>query len=294
MNLSLPSDRNFEVYHQVKIGGVSLRAAAKAFGISAHRVQEICQQVEAWYEANAAEWARDYDPQTQALAAWRINLLVLDHLYRQAVRAWHGLTEPEMIESAGPCEVVRRDALGQPRYLSLAARLTFQKSLVATAMAKLPREWFERVTKQDAETARLAKLAGDILSASSVEEMMQAADAAEVACEVGDEAAALTPASHAEVVNSPPVRVFAPQTLSEAPSAEQAEVVTEELETVCDDIETLSDAAQERETDDSDPLRSRRPTRRERRKRARQLEQALAKSRAGGSGSGGKRLAKMG
>jgi hypothetical protein len=300
MNLSLPSDRNFEVYHEVKMGGLSLRAAAKVFGVSAHRVQEICQQVEAWYAANMADWARSYDPETQAVAAWRKNLLVLDQLFTQTMRAWHGATEPEPIETPKSGEPIRREDFGQSRYVNLAARLTYQKSLVATAMAKLPREWFERAAKQDAETARLARLAGDIMSASSAEEMLQAADAAHVAEEVSDvrdvndEACVLAPAREPEGVCSPPVRVFAPHTTSDAPSANEAEVVTEDTTVVCDDFETLDEEAEVHKTDDSDPLRSRRQTRRERKKRARLLEQALAKSREGGSGGGGKRLAKMG
>ena len=300
MNLALPSDRNFEVYHEVKMGGLSLRAAAKVFGVSAHRVQEICQQVEAWYAANMADWARSYDPETAAVAAWRNNLFVLDQLYKQTMRAWHGATEPESIEPPKPGEPIRREDFGQSRYMNLAARLTYQKSLVATAMAKLPREWFERAAMQDAETARLARLAGGILSATSVEEVLHAADAAQVAEEVrdvgdiSDEACVVSPAPKAEEAYSPPVRVFAPHTSSEASSADEAEVVTEEMATVCDDLEAADDPMDESKTDDSDPLRSRRQTRRERKKRARLLQQALAQSRGGGSGGGGKRLAKMG
>ena len=78
MKRSLPSEQNFTIYHEVTFGGYSLREAAAMFQISATRIAEICQQIEDWYEQSTPEWARDYDPELKALAAWRMTLVGLD------------------------------------------------------------------------------------------------------------------------------------------------------------------------------------------------------------------------
>jgi hypothetical protein len=137
MLLPTPSPRNLEIYNHVRHRGRSLRDAADEFNLSATRISEICAQVERWYAATMPEWAAHLNRESAALAAWRTHQQRLEQFYADVLEAWQ-LTKTDITKRAVP-------GFGDPRCLLLALRLSLQQCAAATAIAKLPAEWFAKV-----------------------------------------------------------------------------------------------------------------------------------------------------
>jgi hypothetical protein len=122
MRLILPSERKFEVYHAVETDQLSRREAARRFGLSPTRVQQIVADVKHFIARHGGEDVLNIEPQMLELASLRLCHERLSHLYRTTMRLSQGLDS--------------RDTSAYVRLLQTAARLTIDQAKVAGRIGK--------------------------------------------------------------------------------------------------------------------------------------------------------------
>jgi len=122
MRLILPSERKFEVYHAVETDQLSRREAARRFGLSPTRVQQIVVDVKQFIAQHGSEDVLNIAPQMLELASLRLCHERLSHLYRTTMRLSQGLDSGE--------------TSAYVRLLQTAARLTIDQAKVAGRIGK--------------------------------------------------------------------------------------------------------------------------------------------------------------
>jgi hypothetical protein len=120
-----PSERDFQVFEEVVIGGASTRAAAVMFGVSQTRIVQVRQRVAEWMGAEVPPTPRLTPLQRLRLAA-HIAEQRADFLYSQAMEGWRASQQPLTSVCRGRLgeETRTRASHGDTRYLLAAMRIT--------------------------------------------------------------------------------------------------------------------------------------------------------------------------
>lgn len=142
MTITVPSPRNFEIFHAVQTLQMSRRGAAEVFGISPTRVQQIVTEVKHFViRHGSAEVLGDADEDLEK-AALRLCYERLNYMFYSAMHVWRG--------SQGELTVVRRSgaketsttapAFGAVRVFHAAMKAAVEQTKVAKVLANLLRE----------------------------------------------------------------------------------------------------------------------------------------------------------
>ena len=142
MTITVPSPRNFEIFHAVQTLQMSRRGAAEVFGISPTRVQQIVTEVKHFViRHGSAEVLGDADEDLEK-AALRLCYERLNYMFYSAMHVWRG--------SQGELTVVRRSgakessttapAFGAVQVFHAAMKAAVEQTKVAKVLANLLRE----------------------------------------------------------------------------------------------------------------------------------------------------------
>jgi hypothetical protein len=133
-----PSERDFQVFEEVVIGGASTRAAAALFGVSQTRIVQVRQRVAEWMGAEVPPTPRLTLLQRLRLAA-HIAEQRADFLYSQAMDGWRASQQPQTSVCRGRLgeETRTRDRHGDPRYLLAAMRITERQVQLSGTIRKV-------------------------------------------------------------------------------------------------------------------------------------------------------------
>jgi hypothetical protein len=140
-----PSERDFQVFEEVVIGGASTRAAAALFGVSQTRIVQVRQRVAEWIGAEVPPTPRLTPLQRLRLAA-HIAEQRADFLYSKAMDGWRASQQPLTSICRGRLgeETRTRERHGDPRYLMAAMRITERQVNLAGTIRKVLVEAEER------------------------------------------------------------------------------------------------------------------------------------------------------
>jgi hypothetical protein len=130
-----PSGRDFEVFEHVVTDGGTTRSAAHEFKISQTRVCQIMERVRAWMDEVSPAPADEQETKKQLQLAEGLAADRLDSLYSQAMTGWRsseGEVERVRIGAWGEKLTTRTTSHGDPRYLTVAARLALMRSKIAS------------------------------------------------------------------------------------------------------------------------------------------------------------------
>ena len=133
-----PSERDFQVFEEVVIGGASTRAAAAMFGVSQTRIVQVRQRVAEWMGAEVPPTPRLTPLQRLRLAA-HIAEGRADFLYSQAMDGWRASQQPLTSVCHGRLgeETRTRERHGDPRYLFAAMRISERQMRLAGTIQKV-------------------------------------------------------------------------------------------------------------------------------------------------------------
>jgi len=134
-----PSERDFQVYEAVVIGGASTRHAADEFGISQTRIVQIRKLVAEWIGKSVPANA-ELTPFQRLRVAADIAERRADWLYSQAMEGWRGSQKPQATICRGRMsgEVhTLRDRHGDPRYLLAAMRISERQVHLSGTICKV-------------------------------------------------------------------------------------------------------------------------------------------------------------
>jgi hypothetical protein len=130
-----PSGRDFEVFEHVTVDGGTTRSAAQEFKISQTRVCQVLERVRDWLDEVAPATADEQVTKKHLQLAEGLAADRLDSLYSQAMTGWRSSAgEVERVRIAGWGEklTTRTTSHGDPRYLTVAARLALMRSKIAS------------------------------------------------------------------------------------------------------------------------------------------------------------------
>lgn len=169
MKVSVPSERNFEIYHAVCTQGMSRREAAAIYELSSTRVHQIVEQVR-FYLANFGSPELMFTPpEFTELGALRISYDRLSFLYTLLMRKW------QQSEMPRPTAGENGEAAAAPRTLPPLGgnlRLVQQALRVMVEQTKIA----GRMTQVHAQLVSFNFLS----EKEPVEEVIEAADDAEL------------------------------------------------------------------------------------------------------------------
>jgi hypothetical protein len=142
MTITVPSPRNFEIFHAVQTLQMSRRGAAEVFGISPTRVQQIVTEVKRFViRHGSVEIVGDAEEDLEK-AALRLCYERLNYMFYSAMHVWRG--------SQGELTVVRRcgaketsttaPSFGAVRVFHAAMKAAIEQTKVAKVLANLLRE----------------------------------------------------------------------------------------------------------------------------------------------------------
>jgi hypothetical protein len=127
-----PSERDFDVFSLVIVGGQTTREAAAQFKISQTRVCQIVERVQAW-QAEVLPAESPLSEERQLRMGKHVAAARLDHLYGETMEAWRrsqGESKKTRNARFGDEVTTTTISSGDPKYLLAAMRL-------ATAQAEL-------------------------------------------------------------------------------------------------------------------------------------------------------------
>lgn len=146
MTISVPSPRNFEIFHAVQTLQMSRRGAAEVFGISPTRVQQIVAEVKHFVIRHGSAEVLGPADEDLEKAALRLCYERLNYMFYSAMHVWRG--------SQGELTVVRRTgaketsttapAFGAVRVFHAAMKAAVEQTKVAKVLAGLLREERDR------------------------------------------------------------------------------------------------------------------------------------------------------
>jgi hypothetical protein len=147
-----PSERDFQVFEEVVIGGTSTRAAAAQFGVSQTRIVQVRNRVAEWMGAEVPPTPRLTPLQRLRLAA-HIAEQRADFLYSKAMDGWRASQQPLTSVCRGRLgeESRTRERHGDPRYLLAAMRITERQVQLSGTIRKVLVEAEEREGEAPAE-----------------------------------------------------------------------------------------------------------------------------------------------
>lgn len=122
MRVNIPDERKFEIYHAVETQLVSRREAARRFGISPTRVQQIVSDVQTFVVRHGGDALLTMPAAFLELGALNVCHEKLQFFYSQIIRQWRS----EMNQGANSV-----------RLLQAAARLSIEQAKLAGRIAKV-------------------------------------------------------------------------------------------------------------------------------------------------------------
>ena len=143
MRVTLPSERNFEIYHAAVTEQMARRDVAARFGLSLTRVQQIVTQVEHFVREHGHERLRCDSPERLELSSLRLCYDQVDHFQKMVMRSYHALNEQGA------------SVVAQCRLLQTATRLCIDLTRVAGRIAKAQCALLEAGTIERAEVERV-------------------------------------------------------------------------------------------------------------------------------------------
>ncbi|HTN76780.1 MAG TPA: hypothetical protein VL096_16085 [Pirellulaceae bacterium] len=147
MQLVVPSERNFEIFHAVETHGLSRREAALKFDISPTRVQQVVEQVRYYVAQFGSEELRFAPPQFAELGSLRLCYERMRHVYGQLMRAWHESQQlPVPSTTASKAELPSDPAMnmktlatagGNLKPLQQAMKIAVEQTKIAARMSQV-------------------------------------------------------------------------------------------------------------------------------------------------------------
>lgn len=131
MRADVPSERNFEVYHAVETYKLTRREAAKRFGISPTRVQQIVVDVKEFLCDHGSVELLNIPPADVELASLRVCYERLNHFYTKVIRQFNTL---ELSMPGSPATI---------RLIQAATRISVEQSKVAGRICKVQKQMIE-------------------------------------------------------------------------------------------------------------------------------------------------------
>jgi hypothetical protein len=210
MQLTLPSERNFDIYQAVTTEQLSVREAAQRFRVSPARVQQIVAQVKHFVLTHGCEALHCSSPERLELGSLRMCYVRLEHYQRLVMRSYHAGPEPASVSA-------------QCRLLQAAARLSIDLTRVVGRIAKVQLDMLEAGTLQREELENVEFVLAD-------EDLQMDSPKAKEAPAVELDAT---------VVIEPPAGGYTPSpspAATELLAALQQRDATPTMETICDNI----------------------------------------------------------
>lgn len=137
MPVTIPSERNFAIYHRSLSEGCSRTQVASEFGISPTRVQQVVQQVQGWVAQHGCREFAGLAGSRLHLAALRITLERLAHTRHAIRQQWEETKHQEVVvRTLG----AQRDTTIRPAYRALTlmrecSRLAFDELKITRELA---------------------------------------------------------------------------------------------------------------------------------------------------------------
>jgi hypothetical protein len=143
MRLTLPSERNYEVFHAIQSEKLSRQAAAERFAISPARVEQIVAEVRQFVLQHGDEELLLAKPEFLELGSLRLCYSTLDYFYSQVAHSRHAILD----------EPTPQNLLLNLRLIQGAMRLAIQKAHMAGRIAKVELAMIEAGTLDRASVA---------------------------------------------------------------------------------------------------------------------------------------------
>ena len=157
MAIPAPSERNWDVYHEITFEMRSHRDVAQTFHLSTSRIGEILAQVERWLKENAPRWASELSPKLQVMVAFRTFGERARHTMSKLMQAWRDSCGERTVKRQRPGDTlptsVTTPCHGDSRYLLQLMRVALMEIEAAQGLAKLPAAWFNEIRATNATSA---------------------------------------------------------------------------------------------------------------------------------------------
>jgi hypothetical protein len=125
MPTTIPSERKFQIYHAVESQRLSRRDAARRFGVSCTRVQQVVTEVRSFVMRHGSGELLASPPELCELRALRLCYERLAHFYDTLMRQWSALSGDD------------RSVAASIRLLHAAMRISVEQTKLAGRIAKL-------------------------------------------------------------------------------------------------------------------------------------------------------------
>jgi hypothetical protein len=139
--MDLPERLQQRIYEWMEVEGMTAGEVATLLSLKEAQVE----QVYACFAARpCSSQAELLPPREMARKAWELHDKRLAFLYHTAVSAWQASAEERGVQRRGKngsVEFVTEVQRGQARYLSVAARLSRERTLAKTAYSKMREQW---------------------------------------------------------------------------------------------------------------------------------------------------------
>ncbi len=138
MQVTVPSERNFQIFNAIECLGKSRREAAELFSISATRVQQIVAQVRDYLSRFGSPELLYVSPAHAELGCLRLSYEKLRFMYRQVMRLWDDSVDQSL-------DIVKQDAaikmgLKKPepnlKFIQQAMKISVEQTKLAGRMAQ--------------------------------------------------------------------------------------------------------------------------------------------------------------
>lgn len=142
MRVNVPSERKFEVFHAIQTQHMTRRQAARRFGISPTRVQQMLADVDAFVRQHGDEDLIETSPEKLELVSLRFCYARLSHFYAMLMRKYNSLEGSSLAQEV--------------RLLQAAARMSVEQTKVVARISKVQQAMIEAgtLTHQPYEVVR--------------------------------------------------------------------------------------------------------------------------------------------
>jgi hypothetical protein len=156
MRVTVPSERNFEIFHELVEDGHSLSEVGQRWHLSRARVAEIREQVRRWRKLVAPDWDEDRYRRQDSVTLCRIHQDRTGRCYELMMESFRISRGMQTVAETAADDVhmtTTYNSPGEPRYLLAAIRCSREQMQTGLVIAKLPDEFFAR--PQDVEAVEM-------------------------------------------------------------------------------------------------------------------------------------------
>jgi hypothetical protein len=246
--MDLPERLQRRIYEWISVEGLTPAEVATMLSLKEAQVEEICARYEALPSRPQAVLL---PPREMVRKEFELHDKRCAFLYQTAMSAWRASAEERSVQRRGKngsVEFVTEVQRGQARYLSLAGRISRERTLAKVALAKLREEW----ALEDAAAGRTPEAIAD--------DQQILAPIAPISVEAAREP--ILPeglGSEPETPSEPPISVCAPQEPCGedfSPPVEEGADVNTDLPATCDESRRAVSTPSWFESANSDPVRA--------------------------------------